>query len=375
MLSLIAAYITLLLNILIDAVPSLALLMHSPGEYGSGSTFRLAQLASGVLLFHVMNSILQEAVFHLPDFNHAVLMSLMQTFCMAALAFAQFHHSKEQRKAPLLTYFGLSILSSASVILTNEASRLLNYPTQVVFKSSKLIFVMALRWCVMSWQAADKEHSSGCAGGGGRKRLISMGEIGAAVLIVSGLVAFTYATSIAKFSVSSAVPHTTQEILHGVGAIVLALCCDALLYVAEERFVFRAFKASSTEVILYCYSFNVVNTLTTLVITGQAFGSVGYAVAHPSFALIVIAFSLCNFGGTHFILHIVSEIDSNSAVVVTSLRKMFTVLASFVLYPKPFTELHFLGLVLVSAGIYSHERARVVARSSSCAVPQPKEAL
>ena len=222
---------------------------------------------------------------------------------------------------------------------------------------------MALRWCVMSWQAADKEHSSGCAGGGGRKRLISMGEIGAAVLIVSGLVAFT--TSVATFSVSSAVPHTTQEISHGVGAIVLALCCDALLYVAEERFVFRAFKASSTEVILYCYSFNVVNTLATLVITGQAFGSVGYAVAHPSFALIVIAFTLCNFGGTQTILHIVSEIDSNSAVVVTSLRKMFTVLASFVLYPKPFTELHFLGLVLVSAGMYSHERARVLTKLHS----------
>ena len=44
----------------------------------------------------------------------------------------------------------------------------------------------------------------------------------------------------------------------------------------------------------------------------------------PDLFAYVVAFSLCNFCGTYFLLRVVAKFSSNSAVMVTSVRKVFT---------------------------------------------------
>ena len=359
-------------------------------------TARLAQLGSGVLVFHVLNSILQEAVFHLPGFHHTVLLTMLQSLCMALIAFGEIRRAGLKRKAPLVTYFMLSLFSTGSGILTNEASRLLNYPTQVLFKSSKLLVVMIVRAGVLRIIGTDApskncnsqplSHNSG--GGDANVGVSPAGspmlvhennsrqkafwkkqfllELTSAAVIVFGIVSFTYATSKSKMTTQKA----SQDVLGGIIAIIIAMVCDALLYIGEERFCFKAYDSSNNEVILYCYGLNTVNTfvLTSLGFTGAAGegasgahaagASFSYLSEQPSFIWYVIAFSICNYLGTNVLLKVVGEFDSNAAVMVTSIRKVLTILCSFIIYPKPVGWLHGLGAIAVFVGVYFFEEAR-----------------
>ena len=383
-------------------------------EMGVPGTKRLLFLAAGVLLFHVMNSVLQEAVFHLPGFSHTVALTFLQTSGIAFFAFLELqfrlrveHANRErqrimgtnrseltsvvpvetesmdvgvivtspmvstehvseppaptpyrlgpfffEKKVPWRTYLLLSVLSTVSAILTNVASYLLNYPTQVVFKSSKLLFVMSLR--VMLRMTSKKSSSQ------------IVREFVSCAFIVCGLFIFTFATSMKKKSRTSTSTSGDAggsdaffEMIKGVLAIIVALCCDAMLYIGEEKYCFGEHKASSGEVILFTYGFTSLNSLFMLAGSGGIGHAIAFAKAVPIFPLLVVAFSACNFCGTHFLLGIVSEFDSNAAVIVTSMRKVLTVLLSYLLYPKPFGIMHLSGLIAVSLGVFIFEHTRL----------------
>ena len=372
--------------------------MNANSAAANGSSLRLFQLALGVLVFHLLNSVLQEAVFRLPGFNHTVLLSFLQALCIALIALAEFRRGGLTRRAPLRTYFYLSLLSAGSVMLTNQASHLLNYPTQVIFKSSKLLFVMTLRFFLIKKRTHHHNHhhhhkQQTVSGAGASSKDSSSShrpspasqmssllsnhkfqEVVASLMIVGGLICFTYATAASKLkehhhndhrpssgTATSNFPREDDDshvLLFGVLAIITALVFDALLYIGEEKYCFSAHDASNTEVILYCYAFASANSAATLVVSGNGVESFTYLFTHPQFAFFVVLFSAANFCGTHFLLMIVSEYNSNSAVMVTSVRKMFTVVLSFLIYPNHFQFSHLQGLVLVSVGIYIHETTR-----------------
>ena len=56
--------------------------------------------------------------------------------------FCWYYYSDYFFRVPLTTYFLLAILTIATMGLSNTSLGYLNYPTQVIFKSSKLIPVM-----------------------------------------------------------------------------------------------------------------------------------------------------------------------------------------------------------------------------------------
>ena len=352
---------------------------HQPTASAAAST-SLVALAAGVVVFHVLNSICQEAVFEYPGFHHVVALSILQTGTVALFAAAAMSHWKIPRRAPWRLFAALALLSTVSVLLTNEASRRLNYATQVVFKSAKLLFVMCVRGVIM------------------RHRWPSPKERGAALLIVAGLITFTYATSLSgarahrppsSASIDASPPvsssHTptttdpTHDVLVGTIAVVVALLCDALLYSAEEKYCFGQYACDGTEIIVGCNVFSSLYSGVLLLVTSSAAvfavtgepppahggddGTIMSAARfmlwdHPTVIALITAFSLFNLLGTECLLRIVSDFGANTAVVVTSTRKVVTVMASYLLFPKPFTLLHAGGLAAVAAGVYLHETSK-----------------
>lgn len=179
----------------------------------AASTQRLCALTSGVLVFHVLTSALQERVFHLPGFTNVLLLSFGETLCTAVLAALQlflgwwwrkekYEEEEEERRersevfgtsdnaglrgmranalvvSPLKEGYGpwcgrmfrvlqrifhpstvelrwyvwIAFLMSCSLYLTNQTSLILSYPLQVIFKSSKLLcMVVVRRW----WMRAE----------------------------------------------------------------------------------------------------------------------------------------------------------------------------------------------------------------------------
>lgn len=333
------------------------------------SSVRLLQLASIVLIFHVGNSLLQEQVFHLPGFNHALLLSFLQTVCVAAFALIDYVRKTgfNGRKTPIKYYIVISLLAVVASVATNEASLRLNYPTQVIFKSSKLLAVMFVRSIMM------KQH-----------KLTSM-DIGSALTVIAGLAAFTYGTHQSKLmmkasssisTAAAAVPMTTttttsgdmmigsidhhhiSSFMIGVIAVLIAVGADAMLYIVEEKYCFHTFGSSNGEIIVFLNGFAALHAGAALTVSGKLGESLSYLAATESLLPLVVAFSLCNFVGTTAILSVVSEFGSPSAIIVTNTRKVCTILGSYLVYPKPFTFLHGVGLVLVTGGVYAHEMAR-----------------
>lgn len=170
----------------VDAVPAASPVI--------ASTQHLCALTSGVLIFHVLTSVFQESIFHLPGFSNVLLLSFGETLCTTVLVAAQMtwrwmlrRHgdvrmcdavpsvtlaisaSKLQRgvwtffrrecatlshifhpsTVELRWYVCIAMLMSCSLYLTNRSSLLLSYPMQVIFKSSKLLcMVVVRRWWV-----------------------------------------------------------------------------------------------------------------------------------------------------------------------------------------------------------------------------------
>ena len=372
----------------------------------TSTTSRFVYLGGCVLVFHLLNSVLQEAVFHIPGFNHTVLVSFFQALGVALFALLEMYINSStagggarnlktddsistpssgmvpsstvfcgfiSKRASLKTYIMLSVFATVSVVLTNRASHLLNYATQVVFKSSKLFFVMLLRLVLkMSKEKSNQQL---------RREFLSCG------FIVVGLVIFTFETSKynkGKSTKSSTLPPPTlrpgetnptglataafhdvdtllsADMVEGILSIIGALCCDAMLYISEELYCFSpSVQASSEEVIFFTYVIAALNNLGVLTVFGLLPDGLKFIHDTPSFLFLVAFFSAANFGGTRFLLRVVSEFDSNAAVIITSTRKLATVLLSFLIYPKPFGVLHAVGMVLVTVGIGLYEITRI----------------
>ncbi|KEG07136.1 solute carrier family member b3 [Trypanosoma grayi] len=433
-----------------------------------GSSERLLAFSVCVLLFHVMNSIVQEAVFYIPGFHHTGLLTFAQALCVSLFASGQLYRSSpgasaspwrrlvEARRVPLRTYFMISLTNTLSVYLTNEASRLLSYSTQVVFKSSKLLFVWLVRYVAIELPArleameaaaasssvenhnnrdgpyTDKSQDSdaaelhrcmalatgepiekpsgsvavhvcgpsnpvvmstkggayfspqskgACAVASGNcnnnnsSRSLSHGavtehsklvrEVASCIAVVVGLIVFTYATTSTPHAKDTEVEESWWPVITGVAGIVVALLCDALMYLGEEKYCFMAHGASHDEVQFYVFLLSSMNGLVSLLLSGSIADSMHFASTHFEFIFLMFVCSLCNYGGTFFLLRIISEFNSSTATVVTSVRKMMTVLCSYVVYPKPFSVSHFIGVVLVMGGIWQYEEARKMHNTSA----------
>jgi hypothetical protein len=63
-------------------------------------------------------------------------------------------------------------------------------------------------------------------------------------------------------------------------------------------------------------------------------------------------FSVLSYFGTTVVLTLVKEFGSVVCVMVTSSRKMVTVVFSFILFPKPFSWMHFVSGTIFFAAIF-----------------------
>ncbi|KAG8344640.1 hypothetical protein TRVL_04532 [Trypanosoma vivax] len=130
-------------------------------------------LSVGVVLSHLLSSVLEEAIFYIPGFRYVGLLTFSRFFMVSLIAGARYYGTAvtseprvsinesvtkrfyrgwwfaRVRQVPLPTYMMLSLLSIGNVYMTNKGSQILTYSVQMALKSSKLLFVVLMRYVLI----------------------------------------------------------------------------------------------------------------------------------------------------------------------------------------------------------------------------------
>ena len=338
------------------AVPSPSLDEAKANKYTSEKSVNasyklLGYFAMNVFFFHCLEAFLKEKIFHVPGFSHVELLTVMQSVIVGSLALLDCGRmqSKEMKdreesksflqsilsnksETPLWVYLLLGSLIATSQYMTNKSILYLDYVTQVVFKSSKLLWVMAARVFFLK-----------------SKKKPSLVEWGGGVMIVAGLL--TLSANTLDSSKHKAKPGASDNMkLQGLFCIVLALFCDAGVFIVEEALAFGKYHASKQEVILFMQVMAVIPSTFFLMGSGKVWASLEFVTSNPILLGLVLACYACSYMGTRSILALVEAFDGTVAALVTSVRKIATIILSFILFPKPLTLHYAIGAVLIIVG-------------------------
>eukprot|EP00730_Choanoeca_flexa_P018971 TRINITY_DN9252_c0_g1_i2.p1 TRINITY_DN9252_c0_g1~~TRINITY_DN9252_c0_g1_i2.p1 ORF type:complete len:292 (+),score=53.15 TRINITY_DN9252_c0_g1_i2:61-936(+) len=234
----------------------------------------------------------------------------------------------------LSTYAILAGLSVTTMACSNASLAYLAYPTQLIFKSCKLIPVMIGGILIQN-------------------KVYKALDYGSSLLLSLGLIVFTLtdASLDAQFD------------MFGVFLVCLALAADAAIGNVQEK-IMKAHGTSNTEMIHFSYMVGSAYLFLFCAATGELQAGLAYFNSVPvqdSYGLVFV-FSLLGYVGLGLVLTLIRRHGALAAVTVTNLRKVFSIIISFLVYPKPFSAQYLFGGVFVAAGVamqvYSKQQKR-----------------
>mmetsp|Transcript_4969 Transcript_4969/g.6272 ORF Transcript_4969/g.6272 Transcript_4969/m.6272 type:complete len:332 (-) Transcript_4969:692-1687(-) len=279
---------------------------------------QIAALAGGALFCSLGFAFLQEKVTHIPGFKHYEFMTFLTTVTFTLCGFAERLLTNDApRKAPLLDYAKLSLFTMGGMYFTNWSLNYLNYTTRIVFKSSKVVPVMLVGVVMQGRRYSKLEYAS----------------------------AFVLVTGIALFTLGDAGEAPRFE-ARGIILILLGVIFDAITANYEEKSFFHGKNCSPAEVMTYASLFGVASSFTTMVFNGSIFPAVNYAIEFPQVVYWTATFATLGYASSLFILLLIKTFGATNAEIVKSLRKVLSIVISFVVFTKPFTTMHGLGFFL-----------------------------
>eukprot|EP00656_Telonema_subtile_P000820 TRINITY_DN10388_c0_g1_i1.p1 TRINITY_DN10388_c0_g1~~TRINITY_DN10388_c0_g1_i1.p1 ORF type:complete len:358 (-),score=98.62 TRINITY_DN10388_c0_g1_i1:203-1276(-) len=289
---------------------------------------QLSVCTAGVFLFYMAHDLCQEAAFRVPGFSFGWFMTLFEITVFSVAAFFELRSQSDPVAIPpslLLQLLGLSAVLMGSQGFGNASLSLITFPLKVVFKSCKLVPAMGLGLLVLG-----KSYSTA--------------EYGAALLLSVGLGMFTIGNA-----GGSAAP--LEGSAKGLLFISLAVLFDALQPNLQEKLLQSCAKAQ-----MIFYSNAGCGVMLTLfsACTGELQSALRFMFTDSNglqVLLILTAQACSGYAGLQFYLAIVKRFGGVNAVIVTSLRKVATIVLSFTIFPKPVAMLQLLGGACVCVGV------------------------
>jgi adenosine 3'-phospho 5'-phosphosulfate transporter B3 len=292
---------------------------------------QLTLVICGIFLFFLSFFLLHEFVFSTEGFKYSGLQTLIMFFCSSCLGCIEYCiTSKGARNGPILEHFKVALFSMLSVTLGAYSLLLLNFPTWVLFKSARVLFVMIGGVVIL------------------RKNYSQMQCCGACLLAI-GLILFTIGDM-----------HVHPKFnFFGVLLVLLALVCDAFLGNFQER-LFRTYRASRAEVVAFTYSIGCCLLFIWMLTLrfDELCDGILFLWTHFGIFVSVLVASVLNYGGIVFVLSLLELSDAFTVVFVTSLRKVLTIILSFLIFAKPFSIYYAAGFVAVCGGIILDVRSQ-----------------
>lgn len=330
-------------------------------RYNSNTRFVL--LSIGTVFFFLANSYVEEYLFSLlPGFKYGWFMTLVELICFACIAMLErklLPNDKDvntngifSHNASLRQHFYVGAFMTLSRGLTNQSLQYLSYPTQVIFKSAKLLTVMIGAVFLMNKSYSKLEYGSAAL----LVASAALFSLGDAQLIE------TVASNVTDSS-SSETATTVSFSTIGIIIVVLSLVFDSLHSNTQDKLV-RTYHASTSEAMLYTNLFAAQLSFVVTLVSGELFVAYAYCVSHPISWLLLGIRALVIYFGVLCFLTLVKSSGAVLATAVTTVRKIATIACSYILFPKPMNMLHgygvlaFLGSVFMSYYVVKQQQQK-----------------
>ena len=279
----------------------------------------------GIYTSFLLQGIAHEKLISYYHFKESLFMTLVQfiSYMMFSIRYGiSIILKKKQLIAPFKLYIITAISLGASMTLANVAAMNLSYPTEVLFRSSKLIPVMIGN--IIFLQKWPKPM-----------------DVAAVFLIVGGLIGISLGDFKGKNKFNSV----------GIIAVIGSLVADAAASNLEDK-TLSVYGASSDELVSTLYGVGSVMVGTLSIVTGDFASALKRIQENPSCIPYFICFGALGSVGIQFIYLIMKNFGSLTTVMMTSFRKAMTVCLSFLVYKdKKFTTYHLFSLISIASGM------------------------
>uniref|UniRef100_A0A7S2MJ67 Sugar phosphate transporter domain-containing protein n=1 Tax=Helicotheca tamesis TaxID=374047 RepID=A0A7S2MJ67_9STRA len=235
----------------------------------------------------------------------------------------------------LLPYVGLSILVFGATALATQSLRYVSYPTKIVFKSAKLIPTMVVSTILRT---------------GSKYRAV---DYLAAGLLCAGAAGYSYGTEGTDGQHNSTI---------GIVILTISIICDALVPNIQKRIMCpvqkvhgdsaaatKGLSAAALMVNTNAVGFSVL--LFVMSVSGMVGATVTAAMERPVLLVYLFGVGICLAMAVLAYTRLIQLSGPVVAVATATLRKVVTVLLSYILYPKPLLPVHAFSGLLVLVGV------------------------
>ncbi|KAF6160460.1 hypothetical protein GIB67_019229 [Kingdonia uniflora] len=279
--------------------------------------------SSGFFFGYLVNGVCEEYVYNRLQFSYGWYFTFVQGFVYLVLIYLQGFTTK-QMVNPWRTYWKLSAVLMGSHGLTKGSLAFLNYPAQLMFKSTKVLPVMIMGAFIP-----------------GLRRKYPLYEYVSALLLVVGLIMFTLAdaNTSPNFSVI------------GVVMVMGALVMDSFLGNLQEAIFTMNLETTQMEMLFCSTVVGLPFLIPPMIFTGELFRAWNSCSQHLYVYGVLILEAMATFVGQVSVLSLIAILGAATTAMVTTARKAVTLLLSYLIFTKPLTEQHGTGLLLIAMGI------------------------
>jgi len=300
---------------------------------GFSPEMQIMFISMGVFAFFMSCSYVEEFIFlTVPGFEFGWYLTLIELSCFSFFALTERYIKGTEglfaHNAALSRHLIVAVAMTCSRGLTNVSMQYLNYPTQVIFKSMKLITVMIGSVIIL------------------RKSYLTIDYIAACLLVSSAIF----------FSLGD-VDVTPEYDTFGIIVVVLSLFFDAIHSNTQEQ-VLKEYDATLSETMLFSNFFSACCTFVVLVAKGEMMPAIAFCGEQPHvYGLLVFRASVI-YGGVLCFTTLIKHYGVVLATTVTTVRKILTIIVSFLAFPHAYSVNYLYGFIVFVAGLALTQQAK-----------------
>ena len=253
--------------------------------------------------------------------------------CLSAFLMLRMNIKWVPCRGALYEYSYPSVANMLSSWCQYEALKYVSFPTQVLAKALKLVPVMLMGKYLMGKSYETYEYVTASTIGLGIYLFISSSEH----------------LELDKDAIGN--PDGTRGPICGVVLLIMFLFFDSFTGQTQNKMFQRNPQLSPLQMMLIINAFSCAFSLITLVHQEELQSTLLFVYAHPTMSIHLTLYCICSVIGQLFIFYTVKNFGAVVFSVIMSLRILFSILLSCLVFKHPIKELGVLGIMIVFGAI------------------------